>query len=182
MNFHLTLQLILGELQKNHIEYGLVGGLALGILGIDRATTDIDFLVKNTDKDLVRKIMVDLKYESVFQSMNFSLFQSPLKEFGEIDFIHPNSVTILEILNQTLHFTIYENSLPIKVVKPEDLILLKLQAIKLDPNRKIIDERDIISLINIYDKEIDKERLIRLAVKLEMKDYILNLLGREKNE
>ena len=37
------------------------------------------------DKDLVRKIMDDLKYESVFQSMNFSLFQSPLKEFGEIE-------------------------------------------------------------------------------------------------
>ena len=49
-------------------------------------------------------------------------------------------------------------------------------------NIKTLDQSDIISLINIYDKEIDKDRLIRLAVKLEMKDYILNLLGREKNE
>lgn len=182
MNFHLTLHLILSELQKNHIEYGLVGGLALGILGIDRATTDIDFLVKNMDKDLVRKIMDDLKYESVFQSMNFSLFQSPLKEFGEIDFIHPNSITISEILSQTLNFNIYEDSLPIKVVKPEDLILLKLQAIKLDANRKLIDESDIISLINIYDKEINKDRLIKFAVKLEMENYILDLFRRNKNE
>ena len=49
-------------------------------------------------------------------------------------------------------------------------------------NIKILDQSDIIRYINIYDKEIDKDRLIRLAVKLEMKDYILNLLGRDKNE
>ena len=182
MDFELALNQILYELKINDIEYGLVGGLALGILGIDRATSDIDFLVQNSDKDLVRKIMLDLKYESIFHSINFSLFQSPLKALGEIDFIHPDTNTISEILSRKVNYSIFNDKIQINVVKADDLIILKLQAIKLDQTRKQKDESDIISLISIYYNEIDKDKLIKFGKKLNMENYILDLWKRIKNE
>jgi len=45
MNFEKVLFLILEELEKNKIKYAVVGGLALTILGLPRATFDIDLFL-----------------------------------------------------------------------------------------------------------------------------------------
>lgn len=76
----------------------------MGILGVNRANSDIDFLIKNSQKEIIRELMRKLNYDS------------KLKTF---------------------------------VVHLEDLIILKLQSIKLDTSRKVKDESDILNLLNL---------------------------------
>ncbi len=155
MDFELALNQILYELKINDIEYGLVGGLALGILGIDRATSDIDFLVQNSDKDLVRKIMLELKYESIFHSINFSLFQSPLKALGEIDFIHPDTNTISEILSRKVNYSINN----IFSLSDEEISILREKkkirsTIKIPINEVLLFLKSYNEMINHRQKKI----------------------------
>ncbi len=49
MDFKQVLRFLIFEFDKHNIDYALIGGFALGILGIIRATMDMDFLVKKDD-------------------------------------------------------------------------------------------------------------------------------------
>jgi predicted nucleotidyltransferase len=182
MDFQFALNQILSELDKNQIEYGLIGGFALGILGVNRATSDIDILIKNSEKEIVRELMGKLNYDSIFTSNSFSLFQSPLKLLGEIDFLHPDSNTISEILLRKSLYSLFDSNLKAYVIHPEDLIILKLQAIKLDNSRKEKDESDILYLLNLYSKEIDIERILHFSKKMDMESYFISLNGKVQNE
>ena len=102
MDFKLALSQIIGRLQEKNIDYGLIGGFAIGILGVNRATTDIDFLIRNFDSEEVDKIMKEFGYEIKFHSENFSLYESPIKPLGKVDFLHPKSPTIEVMLGRLI--------------------------------------------------------------------------------
>lgn len=109
-----------------------MGGFALGLWGFGRATSDIDFLAHRDDMGEVNEIMVRLGYECLFKSENVSQYLSPLKVFGEIDFIHAFRQPSLEMLERAEMKPIFNGELQIRVLKPDDLIVFKLQAIKKD--------------------------------------------------
>jgi hypothetical protein len=44
------------ELQKNNIEFGIIGGLAVFAYGGERTTFDIDFLIDEKHKDAIKQI------------------------------------------------------------------------------------------------------------------------------
>lgn len=88
MNFKKTLELLLNDFSKNDIRYGLIGGFALGLWGINRTTIDLDFLIHRDDIDKVDKIMKLYEYECFYRTENVSQYISSIKIFGEIDFIH----------------------------------------------------------------------------------------------
>lgn len=76
MDFKTVLRLILTGFHKENVRYGLIGGFALGALGISRATVDLDFLVHHDDLSKVDKIMKDNGYECVFKTENVSQYIS----------------------------------------------------------------------------------------------------------
>ena len=49
---------ILREFQKEKIKYILVGGIALNLLGVERATHDMDILVEMTDDNLAKVVSI----------------------------------------------------------------------------------------------------------------------------
>lgn len=61
----------------------------------------------------------------------------------------------MEMLENAEEKTAFNNTLKIKVVRPDDLIGLKLQAIKNNPERNEQDTADIEMLISIHGKDID---------------------------
>ena len=176
MDFKFALTRIVERLEKEKIQYGLIGGIALGFLGVNRATTDTDFLIQNKDADIVDKIMYEFGYELTFRSNNYSLFQSPLKPLGKIDFLHPDSPVIQIMLERKESHAAFQNELDVFVLKTEDIIGLKLQAIKNDPKRNLFDGNDILQLLKIHNKKIDLTIINDYAKKLEMTDYFEKLI------
>ena len=180
MDFKQTLLLVLNELNGNDIDYGLIGGFALGLYGIDRATADIDFLINIKDIDKIRETLSKLGYELLYNSENVLQFVSPIKDFGEIDIIIARREVSINMLKNTIKKNILDESIVIKILSPEDIIGLKLQAIKNDKERESIDRGDIIFLMrNII---VDIEKIKKYAGLLDMKEYINKILSELKIE
>ena len=63
MDFELVLKSIIRDFNNNSIRYALIGGYALGILGISRNTFDLDFLVNRDDREKLKSILSKYQYE-----------------------------------------------------------------------------------------------------------------------
>jgi len=103
MNFKSVLANLLEKFGEKDVRYALMGGLALGLWGAGRSTVDIDFLVDRDDLGKIGSIMEELGYECKFKSENVSQYVSPLKIYGEIDFLHAFREVSLEMLRKVIN-------------------------------------------------------------------------------
>jgi hypothetical protein len=99
--------------------------------------------------------MIGLGYNLVYQSKNVSQYVSPDNVFGEVDFLHAFREISIGMLQRTETKRLFDGTASINVLKIEDLIGLKLQAIANDESRKAIDLSDIKSLIALHKSAID---------------------------
>ncbi len=147
MDFKTVMTALLSRLEKHDVRYALMGGFALGLWGVGRATVDLDFLIDRADLAKVDASMMDMGYECKFRSDNVSQYVSPLKIYGEIDFLHAFRQASVEMLQRAREMKIFSGELNIRVLIPEDIIGLKLQAIKNDLRRREQDMEDIKALV-----------------------------------
>ncbi|HOV14227.1 MAG TPA: hypothetical protein PK771_08085 [Spirochaetota bacterium] len=180
MDFKQTLILIINELNTSQIDYGLIGGFAMGLFGIDRATTDLDFLINVKDIDKIKHILLTNGYELLFYSENVLQFVSPIKDFGEIDILIAKREVSLDMLKNTIKKSILDDSIDIKILTPEDIIGLKLQAIKNDKDRESVDRNDIKYLMKNF--RLNNSRIKKYADLLNMKEYLENIELEMENE
>ncbi len=142
---------------EREIRYGLIGGFALGALGIPRATVDIDFLVHYDDLSQLKELMEGLDYKCVFQTENVSQYVSPLEIFGEVDFLHALRKTSIGMLARAIEKEILGGKLKIKVLKAEDIIGLKVQCAANNETRFNREYVDIENLMAHYGFDLDWE-------------------------
>jgi hypothetical protein len=114
--------------------------------------------------------MEELGYECKFKSENVSQYVSPLKIYGEVDFLHAFREASLEMIGKAVEKEVFEGSLKVKVLIPEDIIGLKLQAIKNNPVRKQEDLEDIKTLISIHEKDLNWSVIEEYAKTFDMMD------------
>ncbi|MEW5817800.1 MAG: nucleotidyltransferase family protein, partial [Spirochaetota bacterium] len=74
MDFAKVLGRLLSDFEREKITYALIGGFAMGALGIVRATMDLDFLVKKDDLKAVHEIMNSHGYNLLYKSENVSQY------------------------------------------------------------------------------------------------------------
>jgi hypothetical protein len=175
MDFKTVLTTLLNDFARYKIRYALIGGFALGLWGVGNPKLDIDFLVLRDDLNKIKQIMSELGYELHYSSENVSQFISPLKVFGEIDFLHAFRELSLEMLKNTVEKDVFNNSAKIKVLQPEDLIGLKLQGIKNDPSRAQSDMQDIKSLLSLHHDKLDYALIKKYFTYLKMEDLYQQL-------
>lgn len=178
MDFRTVLSKLLTAFGKHNIRYALMGGFAMGLWGGSRSTVDLDFLVNLDDMSKVDEIMTGLGYELRHHSENVSQYVSPLRVMGEVDFLHAFRRASLEMLQRAADKRIFNGSLTVKTLRPEDLIGLKLQAIKNNPKREENDLADIRMLIHIRKGILDWE-LIKGYCKILGMENIYEKLRRE---
>ncbi len=154
MDFRAVLERVIQGFNRLDISYALIGGLALGVHGIPRGTVDIDFLVKREDMGKVDIIMKELGYECKYSTENVSQYVSPLRIFGEVDFLHAFRSASLQMLKRAETRKVFNETVSIKVLKVEDLIGLKIQAMANDESRLSGDLADIDSLM-AANRDID---------------------------
>jgi len=146
MDFELVFEKVIKSFKEENIQYGLIGGFALGVMGILRATMDIDFLLLVDDLEKVDSILTKSMYKCVYKTANISQYSSDLKVLGNIDIIHASRKLSREMLARVKYFNVFEKySVP--VLSPEDIIGLKVQAIANDASREACDFNDMRLLL-----------------------------------
>lgn len=150
MDFEKILKILTEEFERNKIRYALIGGFSLGVWGVSRTTIDLDFLIHKDDMPIVDKILKNLGYECKFKSKNVSQYVSPLKIFGEIDVLYAFRDISVKMLQRSEEKEVFNGKLKIRVLKPEDIIGLKLQALVNDEERTEKELVDIEELIKTH--------------------------------
>lgn len=155
MDFRSVLSTLLKRFDEKNISYALMDGFALGLWGAGRSTVDLDFLVNRDDMEEAAAIMGEIGYEIKFQSDDVTQHVSPLKVFGEVDFLHAFRKASGKMLSRAVKKEVFEGEIMIKVLRPEDIIGLKLQALNNDPGRKAIDMQDVRELMAVQKGNLD---------------------------
>lgn len=146
MDFELVFEKVIKNFEDENIQYGLIGGFALGVMGILRATMDIDFLLLVDDLEKVDGILTGAMYRRVYKTENLSQYSSDLKALGNIDIIHAARKLSKEMLSRVRFFKVFEKY-TVPVLCPEDIIGLKVQAIANDASREASDIQDMRLLL-----------------------------------
>ena len=134
-----TLNLAHQTLYKAGIDHALIGGLGLAMLGIHRATFDVDFLIDGENRGDTINVMSAAGWNLAMETENVLHFEGK----GRVDFLLANLPLSKQMLKEAA-----QTNLGIKNVKAEGIIGLKIQAYKNDVDRELQDKADIKSIID----------------------------------
>jgi predicted nucleotidyltransferase len=146
MNFERVIAEVGRQLDAAHVRYALIGGFAMALRGVQRATMDLDFILMIEDLEIAHGILEELGYRREFHSKNVSHYLAAESEWGRIDILHAFRKPTLGMLERSERLRI-SAGLELPVVHMEDLIGLKVQASVNDPTRAIHDWDDIRLLL-----------------------------------
>jgi len=128
------------------VHYGLIGGLAMAMRGVQRATVDLDFLLLLEDLEEADAILRDCGYRREFHTDNVSHYRSPEESMGRVDVLHAFRGPSLGMLERAERLDIGAD-LALPVLRTEDLVGLKVQAAVNDAARAAADWQDIEMLL-----------------------------------
>lgn len=142
-------------LVNSSIDHALIGGLALGALGFQRFTNDIDIIVDGNDR---------LKLKEIFLKSGFTVFNEnnefiQFSGIGQIDILFANRPLSRGMLKNAIEF----KPLGIKYLRVEDIIGLKIQSFATNAKRELQEKADIQKLIEIHSKNINWEQVKNYA-------------------
>ena len=155
MNFEKVFQIVVNDFNKEDVAYALIGGFAVGVWGIMRTTTDLDFIILLKDSPKIEKIMKKHSYRCVYKTENVSQYVSDIKILGEIDFLHAFRKISLSMLKRAKELPVFGGKFKVKVLIPEDIIGLKLQALSNESSRENREYADIESIMDHFRKRLD---------------------------
>ncbi len=180
MDFHLVSSTLLKEFDENGIQYAIIGGFALGLWEVTRATIDMDFLLLIDDLPQAESILAKFSYQEIHKSENVAQYVSDLAPYGQVDIL----IAFRKISRNMLERRVPKalgSDLQTYTLPPEDLIGLKLQAMVNDPSRSERENADISALLRASKNKgrtIDWELLEEYFTLFERMDQ-LNHLKRE---
>ena len=170
MDFQLVFEKVISSFEKEKLQYGLIGGFALGVMGILRSTMDIDILLLVDNLDKADRILTDSMYTCVHRTPNLSQYTSQIKALGSIDILHASKTISKEMLSRVERFRVF-NTYMIPVLSPEDIIGLKVQAIANDAQREATDIFDMRLLL-------DYQRQRKRPIDWELLDEYFSLFNK----
>jgi len=181
MDFEKVFKFLLENFEKHNIRYALMGGFALHASGYSRTTQDIDILIHKDDMPKMKELLVNLGYEPLHESEDVSNFRGLLKELGQIDFLHAHREYTRNMLKRAGEYAILENRFKVKVLRPEDIIGLKIQSSANDPKRETRDWADIEHLLTLHCDRLDLALLREYFSLFELEHKLDQLLEKIKN-
>ena len=155
MDFGKVLTILAKEFSEEKVRYALIGGFAMGALGIVRSTMDLDFLIDLNDLPKADAILKKYDYTCVFKSENVSQYVSRINTMGEIDFLHAFRKPSLSMIDRAKDLAVFDRKLSIRIVSPEDIIGLKLQALVNDASRENREYADIEAIVSHCGMKLD---------------------------
>ncbi|OGR12338.1 MAG: hypothetical protein A2341_06360, partial [Deltaproteobacteria bacterium RIFOXYB12_FULL_58_9] len=142
------------HLNRTGHSHALIGGVGMAALGAVRATVDVDLLVDEGAAEEVRSLMQTLGCETLQATSDVANYL--LDNTLRLDFLFARRKYTRAMLERALPLRV--RNVDTHMVRGEDLIGLKLQAMHNDPSR-IQDEQDIRLLMRLLRVTLD-ERLL----------------------
>lgn len=142
MDFKLVFKVVLQKFEDENIKYGLIGGFAMGVMGILRTTMDLDLLLLIEDLEKAEGILRDAMYTCRYKTEHVSQYTSDVKPLGSIDILHAAKQISRGMLERTKRYRVFD-TFTVPVLAPEDIIGLKIQAFSNNPSRYNGDVQDI---------------------------------------
>jgi predicted nucleotidyltransferase len=180
MDFDRVLRDLILDFTERGVRYALIGGFAMGALGIARATMDLDFLVRRDDLATLDSIMDRRLYRLAYRSENVSQYVSDLALLGQVDFLHAFRLVSTSMLGRAREIDAFGGSLRVRTLPPEDIIGLKVQALANDPLRELQEIVDIRLLAERFGPEMEWGRIreyFALFDRMEMYDELRQRYG-----
>ena len=165
---------ILAELEKHNIPYAIVGAVAMGFWGVRRDTVDIDLLVKATDREKVIAFMKGIGYDHLVASNFADQFGHLMKEMGFVDFLYTKREQ--GIIEDGKTFKSIKD-IDVRVAMPEDIIAMKLDAIKNNPKREIQDWADIQAIVEVLGDKLDWTKIRNYCKLLDIEEAYEKIFG-----
>lgn len=142
------------ELNSKQIPFAVIGGIAMFAYGSERTTFDVDLLIHTEHRDEVKSLADTLGFK-VFHENKEVLQLSGAVQF---DILFANREKSQRMISQAKVL----GAFPYPVVQPEDLIGLKIQGFKSNPQREFIDKGDILTLFRLI-KDLDFNKIKEYA-------------------
>jgi hypothetical protein len=159
VDFDLVLKNLLEGFDRLKIRYAALGAFGMAVLGVPRATGDIDFLVRKDDLSSLDLLMSSLRYKTIFRNENVTQYDGDNTIWGHVDFLHAFRPLALKILERSLSKPVFNGTRQLRVVQPEDLIAFKVQSLANNPDRRHKELSDIELMLQVLGKELDWTRL-----------------------
>ena len=146
MDFGRVLKEVVGAMETAGLRYALIGGFAMSLRRVQRATADLDFILALEDLETLDALLERFGYRRVFRSENVSHYDAADSAWGRIDILHAFRKPSLGMLQRAEPVEV-EPGFRIRVARVEDIIGLKVQAMSNNPARTESDVHDIRLLV-----------------------------------
>jgi len=177
MNLERTLSELARRFHDRGVRYGLIGGFAVALHGHPRTTVDLDFLVDRDHLPVIDRILEEMDYELAFRTENVSQYAARDGEGPEIDLIHAFRTASRRMLDLADSRRISPDGTPLNLLRVEDIIGLKVQAMANDPSREAQDRADIQRLVALHTDRLDWELLTDYLRLFDREDLLRELRG-----
>jgi len=153
--------IIHAKAEKLGLEYLVIGGQAFNTFGAPRTTLDVDFLVRKANSDEWTLLLNAEGFRLAHDGGNFLQFSPPYGVDWHLDLMLVNDSTFEKLRHTARHVTL--QGVPTKTPSAENLIRLKLHALKYGPeHRRGQDLADVISLVRLAHIDVRTESFRKL--------------------
>lgn len=172
MKFDEVLQIFARFFEGQHVQYAVIGGLALQAWGYTRFTRGVDFVVERAARDRVIAFVESLGYETLHVSEGYSNHLHSDAAMGRVDFMYIDADTAVKLFPEATTKPIV-GQFAAPVPKPEHLLAMKAMSMKNSPQRVLVDSPDVQFLLRLpgVDRAAVRDYFARLGL-LELFDAI----------
>lgn len=174
VDFIKVIGILVSHFRKMNIPYMLVGGVALGVWGIPRGTKDLDFMIMNADQSNVDSIMKVEGYDLFNNAKGFMQYEHFLVVYGLVDYLLSRSKIGDSMIERAVEKDLGEDIGKVRVATLEDMIILKVLAIKNNEARPL-DRQDVRDIIGFYGDRLDWPYIEEYVKMLEMEEVLKNV-------
>lgn len=139
-------------LRQAGVDVLLVGGFAVNHYGFTRSTADIDFMMALDRCAAARRTMLAAGFEAVDEHDTVAFYRMPGNPI-RIDFLKVDSDTMQKLIERAVGIDFHGHA--VKVPALEDLIAMKLFALKHSWNRRVHkDLPDVVQLARLNKLDV----------------------------
>jgi predicted nucleotidyltransferase len=152
------------ETRNQHLQFLVIGGLAVNEYGYSRDTADLDILISQNDRAKWLQIFSQLGYTIYNDGGNFLQLTAPSQSAWPVDLMLVQEKTFAPMLVAGRDVKLY--GVNVRLPSLEHLIALKLHVLKNTRlNRFLKDFLDVENLMRINQLDVKSENIRQLFLK-----------------
>ena len=156
LDFARVLRVVAQFFDGEGIPFAIIGAFGLQAYGLNRFTSDLDFVTDFQAQAKLIPFLEKLGYETLHVSSGYSNHLHTDPAMGRLDFVYVGGDTSRQLLGSARRLHVL-GGISVAVPRAEHLAAMKIQAMKNDPERAYQEMADIQFLLRL--PEINEEEV-----------------------